>query len=251
MTERDLRAYLLGQVSDEEAVRLEGQLLEDDDLFQTLESIEDDLFDDHARGRLEPADRAGFERRYGADGERHRFARLLSARVDNVPGVVTFRPRPVWRRWAPLAAAAAVVLAVAGIMMTRRAAPATYRAAAARAPQPVPAPAGKTAVFALTLATSRAPADPLLLTVSSDASRIQLRVRVNPADRFDAYSMDLRSPASDAIVWHAADLHAAEEAGDLVIAGTAPAASIPDGTYELDVRASTEDLGFVALKVVR
>ena len=75
MNEAELRAYLLGEATEEEAARLEGRLLEDDELYQVLESVEDDLLDDHARGRLDAADRARFEARYGADGERQRFAR--------------------------------------------------------------------------------------------------------------------------------------------------------------------------------
>jgi hypothetical protein len=254
VNERELRAYLLGQATEDEAVRLEGRLLEDDELYQVIESIEDDLFDDHARGRLEPADRARFEARYGTDGERQRFARVLSTRVDGASPVLTFRPKPAWRRWAPLAAAAAIVIAFGAVFIERQIAPAP----AAPGP-PVLAPAASDVTFALTLGASRAAAEPTVLTIGPSVGAIQLRVRLNPADRFETYTVDLRVSSTDTQAWRSDDLHATIDNGDLVIAARVPAGAVPDGAYELSVRGvragaaagAGEDLGFVPLKVVR
>jgi len=254
VNERELRAYLLGQVPEEEAVRLEGRLLEDDELYRVLESVEDDLFDDHARGRLEPPDRARLEARYGTDGERQRFARAFAKRVDVAPGVVVLRPAQTFRRWAPLGAAAAVVIAVSGLLIQRQITPKPP----ANVPRPGPSFAREVA-FAVSLGTSRAAAEPTVLPIARNVTTIQLRVRLNPGDRFETYAAELRSSQTDARVWSEQGLKATIDNGDLVVAARIPAASMSDGAYEVGVRGvragaaadAGEDLGFVPLKVVR
>jgi hypothetical protein len=276
VTERELRAYLLGESSEDETGRLEAQLLEDEDLFRTLEGVEDDLFDDHARGRLSAAERERFEACYGPDGDRQRFARAFAKRVEGTPGVsgvpetaetpraseapgvLAFPRRSPWRRWTPLAAAAAIAI-VAGVVMMRRESPGPAASRPVATQQPGPAAEARTAVFAITLGTSRAPAEPARLTVSREASGIQLRVRLNPADRFDNYAMDLRAASTDSQVWQSTGLRGVDTAGDLIVMATVPTADVPDGSYDLAVRgvragaapSAAEDLGFVSIKVVR
>jgi hypothetical protein len=254
VNEREMRGYLLGQASEQESARLEERLLDDDELYQVLESIEDDLFDEHARGRLEPADRARFEARYGADGERQRFARALSKRATGA-SIVEFRPKPAWRRWTPLATAAAVVIGIGSVLMQRQIAPAPP----AEVSSPAPAPAPREVAFAVALGSSRASAEQTVLSLARDVATIQLRVRLNAADRFDTYEATLRSAKADALAWSAEGLKATIDNGDLVVAAHVPSASVPDGAYELGLRGvragatagAGDDLGFVSLKVVR
>ena len=52
MNDSTLRAYLLGQLPADDAARLEEQVLQDEEAFELLRSIEDDLFDEHARNGL-------------------------------------------------------------------------------------------------------------------------------------------------------------------------------------------------------
>ncbi len=254
MNERELRAYLLGQATEEEAARLEGQLLGDDELFHLIESVEDDLFDDHARGHLGAADRALFEARYGPDGERQRFARALSKRADAASPIVPIHRKSVWRRWTPLAVAAALAIVLGGAFIARE----VSLSPPVPVPLPTPAAAGREVVFATALATSRAAADPAVLPLPRNVAVIQLRIRLNPADRFGGYDMDLRSSPTDAQVWAARDLRASIEHGDLLVAASVPARTIPDGAYELSVRGTRrgrggggEELGFVSFKIVR
>jgi hypothetical protein len=257
VNERELRAYLLGQASEASAARLEDRLLEDDELFQVLECIEDDLFDDYARGRLDVKERARFEARYGTDGDRQRFARALSRRVDSGPRVMPVRTAPAWRRWAPLAAAAAVVVVMGGVVLRL----VEDRLIAPRPPVPVSLPAPpsepRELAYGLVLGASRAAAEPTLLTIPRNVAMIQLRVRLNPADRFDSYVVDLRSETTDTQVWQGEGLHATIDNGDLVVAAHLPAFAVPDGMYEVAVRgvrrsgpaSDKADLGFVTVKV--
>ena len=51
MNDADLRAYLLGQTTEAIAEQVELRALDDEEFFVTVRSVEDDLFDDYARGR--------------------------------------------------------------------------------------------------------------------------------------------------------------------------------------------------------
>jgi hypothetical protein len=108
-------------------------------------------------------------------------------------------------------------------------------------------------VVALTLGTSRAAGSGTTVTVPSNASAVQLRVGLDPADRYDRYSVELRT-TSDRLAWRGDDLRASLEKGVLTLVAEIPAIALSDGTYELAVRgvsgaAAPEDLGFVSLTV--
>ena len=83
MTDADLRAYLLRQTTEADAERVEVRALDDDDFFATLESVEDDLFDDYVRGRMADDERPLFLAKYGAERARLQVARaLMESGVD-------------------------------------------------------------------------------------------------------------------------------------------------------------------------
>jgi len=56
--------YLLGKLSPEDQIRLEEQFFADDECFDQLVAVEDDLMYDYLRGRLPPADRQRFAQRF-------------------------------------------------------------------------------------------------------------------------------------------------------------------------------------------
>lgn len=247
LSDSDLRAYLLGQASETDVERLEGRLLDDEETFEVCRGVEDDLFDDFVAGRLSPVERQQFLERYGDQTGRVAFARALARRTVGQPaggGVIQ-------RRWMPLAAAATLIMAAAGWLLVRE----SPRTAAPQntAQSSVPAPIVATVI--LTLGTSRSASAPSAVTLPRDASAVELRVRLDPADRFDRYVMELRSSA-DRVAWHADDLRATPAGADLTLVGQAPASALPDGDYELAVRGARPDgsldaLGFVTLKVTR
>jgi hypothetical protein len=239
VNDQQLRAYLLGQLSEGDAERLEARLLDDQETFEALEGVEDDLFDDFARGRLDAAERAKFLERYAGQPARVRFARALAERSARA-SVVSF-PR---RQWLPLAAAAALAIAAGGVLMRPE-----------RAPQPLPSAAPPPPSAVLRLGTSRSAGAASDLSLPPDAPTLELRVRLDPADRFDRYSMELRSPAGEN-VWRVDDLKASPDAGELDLLASVPARPLASGTYELAVRGAheaspPEDLGFATLKITR
>jgi len=84
--EKLLARYLLGQVSSEERDTLESQYLADDDQYEELVSVENDLIDSYVRGNLSEADREAFERSFLSapkKQERLEFARALAGMLEN------------------------------------------------------------------------------------------------------------------------------------------------------------------------
>jgi hypothetical protein len=254
-TDTALREYLLGTSSEETAERIEARVLEDGDLFAALEAAEDDLFDAYARGTLSPQDRSRFLERFGHRADRLRFAEAFGRQT-----AAARRPPAARRPWIPLAAAAALVLA-AGIAYTRLEAPAPDSTPPPQAhqvqpstpsssnplPAPPAAPSGPFAV-ALTLGTSRSADSTTAITVPAGTAVVQVNVRLDPADRFDRYAMELRG-AGDRAVWNGGDLTATATSGTLTVSARIPAEALPAGSYELVVRGGGTDLGFIPLTV--
>jgi hypothetical protein len=251
LTDAGLRAYLLGQTTEANAERVEIRALDDEDFFETIKSVEDDLFDEYARGSMTDDERSLFLAKYGADRDRLRVAHALAGR--------TAPPRAVWWRAAPpywMAAVAAVLLAAVGFplliksrstLQDRSTPSVSVSTPAAVRPAPV--------ALLLTLGSSRSAASSTETRLPPFAATLQLRVRLDPADTFDSYAMELRSDRGVA-VWRADALHASAADGDLIVAGDVPAASLQSASYELTVLGSPaggapEALGFAAVKIAR
>jgi hypothetical protein len=121
-----LRRYLLGQLTDGARDEIEQDLLANDELFEELLVLEDELADEYVDGRLEQADRPNFENHFLATPERKqnlRFARALNRYVTTHEkrreSIGRSGPSGLWssRSW-PLrmAAAFAVVAIIAGAL---------------------------------------------------------------------------------------------------------------------------------------
>src|ERR1700710_2428723 len=87
-----LRGYLLGELPEEEAERLERRLLAEDDLFELSEALEADLLAACARGELDATERERVLRRLASSPSGRE--RLALARALNAPAG---RPAPPLR----------------------------------------------------------------------------------------------------------------------------------------------------------
>jgi anti-sigma factor RsiW len=56
--------YLLGEMSEEDEVRVEDRAFADASYLGALEGVEADLIDAYVRGELSPAEQRGFKRRF-------------------------------------------------------------------------------------------------------------------------------------------------------------------------------------------
>ena len=76
-----LLKYLLGNLSEQEQVKVEDRAFSDADYLASLEGAEADLIDGYVRGELSPAERRDFERRFLVSPQRRskvEFARALA-----------------------------------------------------------------------------------------------------------------------------------------------------------------------------
>jgi hypothetical protein len=127
-TPATLRLYLLGQLAEEEADRLEERYFQDDSLWEEMLRAEEDLLEDYQDGRLDPATRAQLEARWlsAPDGRRTLdvLTRLRAAGAAARPAAprparrAAVRPRLGWV--AGLAAAACIAWLVGGDMLRRQ-----------------------------------------------------------------------------------------------------------------------------------
>ena len=248
MTEAALRAYLLGKLTDSEVELVEARLIEDDELFGQIKTAEDDLFDAFARGALDADERARFLERFGHDRGRQAFASAFVQRTSSRK-VVPF----VQRRWVELAVAATLLIAVGAFVIPRD--PVVQEPTVAPSAPPVAAvPAPDTMTVPQTLGSSRAVCGPAKVAIEQGATRVDFRIRLNPADKFASYAAQVRSQA-DLIIW--GDVTpSSTEGGDLIVHAVVPADRLPAGTYEIAVRGGAnanalEDLGFVTIEVSR
>src|SRR5437899_1308293 len=78
--------YLLGEVSAEECARFEDQYQADDELFQQLAAVENDIIDAYVRGKLSGSEREQFERHFLTNPERAANIKLARSLMQYVSG---------------------------------------------------------------------------------------------------------------------------------------------------------------------
>ena len=149
--EKIIIAYLLGELPEEELLRFERRYLKDDDLFQELNEIEDELIDDYVSGALSAERRAAFEKNFLRSSERRdkvEFAGAITERATlwkktQAPGIVSLESGadqptseagastknqakilplkrwhvPVWGQWAAVAAAVMFAIVSLGLWL--------------------------------------------------------------------------------------------------------------------------------------
>lgn len=138
--EKAIRKYLLGELSQNEQERLEERLLTDNDYFQQLLVVEDDLIDDYVSGELTSRERLRFDNYFLAAPERGqdlKFAKALrkyvtSSTVEKRPAKVETSARQIpllsslWLALRPqiplvgFSIAAILVLVVVGLWLFNR-----------------------------------------------------------------------------------------------------------------------------------
>ena len=123
VTQSKIRSYLLGQVDEPEHEAIENAILTNEELFEELLVVEDEIIDEYVNGKLSPEARSHFENYFLAAPERIeqlRFARVFERYVSSQPA-----PEPVpsrfWPEWvyslytspAKIAVFAVLLLAIA------------------------------------------------------------------------------------------------------------------------------------------
>ncbi|MGI9054207.1 MAG: CHAT domain-containing protein [Pyrinomonadaceae bacterium] len=80
-----IKRYILGEIGDQNRSAIEERIMTDEDYFQNLTMVEENLIQDYVDGNLAGADRANFEKRFLISAENRqkvKFARALRKYVD-------------------------------------------------------------------------------------------------------------------------------------------------------------------------
>src|SRR5262245_14939103 len=77
--ERQMGRYLLGQLGDQEQRQLEERLMTQDDAFEQLQVLEDELIDEYLKNELPVQDREDFEKHFLSAPERREKLRFAEA----------------------------------------------------------------------------------------------------------------------------------------------------------------------------
>jgi anti-sigma factor RsiW len=118
-TDRTLRAYLLGTLTDDERAAVEERMFEDDESHAALLAMQDELIDGYARGELAAWERERLERGLFAteDGRaRLRFARALAAVTQTAEAPAPRGPIHGARPRTPLNASPGLLPAIAALL---------------------------------------------------------------------------------------------------------------------------------------
>ena len=172
------RRYLLDAVSDDERTGVEQEYFRDERALERMEAAEESLIEDYLAGRLDADECALFERNYLSVPHRRR-------RVDTVRGLISAASTKRFQatRWAPLAAAALLVLALGGWWTLRpgpeqSTTPDTRVAASPPSAAPAVAPPA-TRVFAFSISPNRVRSAgggaTLVIPDATDIVRLHLR----------------------------------------------------------------------------
>src|ERR1700694_2291053 len=91
------RRYLLGQMSEEEAVQFEGQYFVDNDVFEEMTGLEDEMLDSFVRGELPGKDAGKFQKEYLTSPARQAkagFAGMLARHLSDPAKISSVPPQP-------------------------------------------------------------------------------------------------------------------------------------------------------------
>ena len=100
LTEKDeiMRRYLLDQISDEERNDLEEKFLENDELFDEISAVEDELYYDYKQGKLSAQDKIAFEKKFLATSQDLQKADFAEAFLNATNEIVAEKTAPsLWQ----------------------------------------------------------------------------------------------------------------------------------------------------------
>jgi hypothetical protein len=262
--DRQIRHYLLGDLSDAEESRLEAAYFGDADLLARVELARDDLADDYAAGRLSQSEREKFERRILATEDGRKLVAITRALQQAAAVAPDMPQRARWqidRQWLSLAAVIPVAIAafVAWRLVSGPAQPGDgadrtgQRSAQSQAPasNPVPAtspqdpkptagggtpPATPPSVPVITLATliltpdlERSQGVPPTLLLSSGATHVEL---IAPRTGLPSGTVRARVESVEGTaIWSGPTKVAEPPAADSRLRVRVPVSALPAGDY--------------------
>jgi hypothetical protein len=220
--------YLFGLSSDEERSAVLERLLQDEDYFDRIRAIEDELLDAYSRGEMPASQRPLLESSLLASAEGRR-------KLDFARGLAAVQKRHGKRRAPYLLIAATVLVATAiGLLFTLRKEHNAVETRVTPSPIAQPSPAPVVFSFLLTPGATRGTEQIKRLTIPSGTELVQLQLDLE-GDRHPRYSATLKT-TSGAQVWEQAGLNPQPDGSILC---RVPAAVFKSGSYELALTATS------------
>ncbi len=249
-TPEQLRSLLLHRLPEEEAQRLEEQLMQDAEVADLLRHEETDLVDDYALDRLAAGERTAFEQHLLADPairQRVKVARALqdigSTRAaapgsagrsqTSPPAAPGSKVRP-WNRWSLRAAAALVVCAFAVALLIRANRPVQVSPPAVTEQPAIDAlDDGPTAVVEspaniVLLADVQRGGGPQVVRVAPGAAQVRLQAEATNSDSSLSYRLSIADEAG-APLFSAGDLRPLESGGYVFVEVFIPGSKLGAG----------------------
>ena len=269
-----LRSYLLGKLPDEDADRLEGRLLADDNLFYLAEAVELDLLAAVDRGTLTPEEGEEVLQKLAASPrgqQRLALARSLNLLADGAPRGRTLLPFVRRTRSFPPPAIHWIAMAASLIMVTglgwfawenRTKAPeaASHVAVQTPAPRPQPTPrvaetprpsGPSTAVVMVSLMTTRGEAAPIeKLRLSPALQTAEIQIDAEGLDEKKSFSVAIRKGGER--IWQESGLKITPLPWGRALVAKVPVSSLRTaGQYEVAVTPEGGNEELTHFEVVR
>jgi len=285
-----IAGYILDDLPDEQTERLDELAVSDAEFFERMGAVENDLVDRYVRGGLNEADAARFEVHYVKSPQRRKKIQLARAFLEFAEGktklqgvtaeskaesmgwMTGFFASPVFRF--AMAAAALVVVALAGMLVLRNFSGSGVEVASNIAnqgvpdnntsprpdvvevpvntdplltPTPLPSPTAtpSTTTPSQPLIASFVLAAPLRggnvqsLSIPAATDKAALRLELE-SDDFHSYSVELKEAASGRVIWQNRRLSAVGPQSSRSIRISIPAKTLRPTIYTVSVSGKTE-----------
>jgi hypothetical protein len=275
--EKLMRLYLLGRLSDQQTSELENEYVADENRFEEMLAVEDDLRDAYARGQLTSSDREAFEKRFlvlPEQRQKQEFAEVLHRYLLQVPPwLPVSRLESAWpsgitrlRGWPRVAVAAAVVvifviLGLGGrwLERSRQGGQTVVTSPSSSAPPSSPAGSNEStetqiATFVLTPGLVRGSEEASRLLIPKGVNRIRLDLRFEGFG-YSEYDAALKT-AENKTVWSQDHIAPARTAAGSRVMVDLPGDFLAAGDYVLTLHARTsagrfETVADYAFRVVK
>jgi anti-sigma factor RsiW len=232
-----LKRYLLGNLGEDQAEKVEQRLFEDDALFELAEAMEGDLLAAAVRGELSRAERGRLLRRLEASpGGRARLALvrgLVEAGREPIPAEVRIfqlLSRPEVRA---AAVAASLVFVTGGLWMATQ--------------FPVLLPGlnaicrSSVTTFQLALSIPRSAGGEAAHQVPAGTQQVDIQLLLDRNEPSTSFTTILLDASTEREIQREERLAVTAVDGKKVVVLSMPAAKLPPGTYEIEVRDSKTD----------
>lgn len=256
-----MRAYLLGDLPEDESLQLEARYFEDEECYDTLLEAQYDLIDAYVRGALSPSEQRAVEQRLlaSSDGPRQalvaRALHQLEQRRERPTSKADVRAvalrSPSHFRNVLLAAAAAIAIATSAVSVwfglessrLRQELASLARPTAPPTPAQTPAPTGQAAsdqaplVAAVTLTARVLRGDQTPSTITIPAAARFVRLTLETEESASSFSLGVEK-AGVGRIWTQSGLTTRED-GALIV--WLPADVLAPGDYEILLWRERED----------